>query len=443
MKVGIDYKNIWQISYPIILGGLANTLLNLTDTAFVSRLGETELASMALTTIYYFVVVMIAISIGVGIQILMARRAGEGDRNEIGKIFDHGFLILSVLGLVFTIVLYFTTSTLFKNIVSSPDILEASMKYITTRSFGLFFAFTTIAFRSFFISIGNTKIITVSALLMLGLNFILNYMLIFGNFGAPEMGIQGAALASVISEATALVLLVAYSLKKHEFKEFRLFRFDTFSGSRFRAIMNLSSPIVLQNLISMGAWFLFFVVIEHMGQRELAVSNIIRATYMIMMTPVWGYAAATNSMVSNLIGQGRQNEVGKLVKRIIKLALGTSSAIFLLMMISPSFILGISTSDNGIIAESMGCYYIISGSMFLFSISVILLSTVSGTGSTTAAMVIEVTNIFIYLAYVYICAIILKSSIEWVWFSEAFYWTMMGIFSYLYLRSGKWKDIKI
>ncbi len=443
MKVGIDYKNIWEISYPIILGGLANTLLNLTDTAFVSRLGETELASMALTTIYYFVVVMIAISIGVGIQILMSRRAGEGDRNEIGKIFDHGFLILSISGIVFTLIMHFTTSTLFKNILSSQDVLEASMQYISTRSFGLFFAFTTIAFRSFFISIGNTKIITFSAVLMLCLNFVLDYMLIFGNFGAPEMGIQGAALASVISEATALCFLVGYTLKKHEIKEFRLFRFDNVSVSRFRAIMNLSSPIVLQNLISMGAWFLFFVVIEHMGERELAISNIIRATYMIMMTPVWGYAAATNSMVSNLIGQGRQNEVGKLVKRIIKLALGTSSIIFLLMVINPSAILGISTSDSVIISESLGCYYIISGAMFLFSISVILLSTVSGTGSTKAAMIIEVTNILIYLAYVYICAIVLKSPIEWVWFSEAFYWTLMGLFSYLYLRTGKWKVVKI
>ena len=443
MKVGIDYKNIWEISYPIILGGLANTLLNLTDTAFVSRLGETELASMALTTIYYFVVVMIAISIGVGIQILMSRRAGEGDRNEIGKIFDQGFLILSVSGLVFTLVMHFTTYSLFKNILSSQDVLEASMEYISTRSFGLFFAFTTIAFRSFFISIGNTKIITFSAVLMLCLNFVLDYMLIFGNFGAPEMGIQGAALASVISEATALCFLVGYSLKKHEIKGFRLFRFDNVSASRFRAIMNLSSPIVLQNLISMGAWFLFFVVIEHMGERELAISNIIRATYMIMMTPVWGYAAATNSMVSNLIGQGRQNEVGKLVKRIIKLALGTSSIIFLLMVINPSAILGISTSDSVIISESLGCYYIISGAMFLFSISVILLSTVSGTGSTKAAMIIEVTNILIYLAYVYICAIVLKSPIEWVWFSEAFYWTLMGLFSYLYLRTGKWKVVKI
>ncbi|MFM7768387.1 MAG: MATE family efflux transporter, partial [Bacteroidota bacterium] len=106
MKVGINYKNIWEISYPIILGGLANTLLNLTDTAFVSRLGETELASMALTTIYYFVIVMIAISIGVGIQILMSRRAGEGDRDEISKIFDHGFLILSISGFVFTMVMH-------------------------------------------------------------------------------------------------------------------------------------------------------------------------------------------------------------------------------------------------------------------------------------------------------------------------------------------------
>jgi len=267
--------------------------------------------------------------------------------------------------------------------------------------------------------------------------------MIFGKMGFPEMGIQGAALASVISEFFSLFFLVAYTAMERDIKEFGLFRFVGLGITRVRSILHLSSPVVLQNLVSMGAWFLFFVVIEHMGERELAISNIIRATYMIMMTPVWGYAAATNSMVSNLIGQGRQEEVGKLVKRIIKLALITSGAIFLLMMISPKSILGISTSDAQLISDAMGCYYIIAGSMFLFSVSVILLSTVSGAGSTTAAMVIEVSNIFIYLAYVYLCAIILKSSIEWVWFSEAFYWVMMGLFSWLYLRTGKWKGVKI
>jgi len=443
MKVGIDYKNIWEISYPIILGGLANTLLNLTDTAFVGRLGETELASMALTTIYYFVVVMIAISIGTGIQILMSRRAGEGDRNEIGKIFDHGFLILSISGLAFTLIMHFTAHDLFASILKSSDVVEASMQYMSARSYGVFFAFTTVALRSFFIAIGQTKIITTAAVLMLVLNGFLDYVLIFGKLGAPEMGIRGAAMASVISEAVAMCFLIAYCIRNHGFKEFKLFRFESINPTRIRAIFHLSSPVILQNLVSMGAWFLFFVVIEHMGERQLAISNIIRATYMIMMTPVWGYAAATNSMVSNLIGQGRENEVGKLVKRIIKLALITSGAIFALMMISPSAILGISTSDKSIIQDAMGCYYIIAGSMFLFSISVILLSTVSGTGSTKAAMLIELTNIFIYLAYVYVFAIIINSSIEQVWLSEPIYWTMMGLFSWLYIRTGRWKEVRL
>ncbi len=78
----------------------------------------------------------------------------------------------------------------------------------------------------------------------------------------------------------------------------------------------------------MSAWFLFFVFIERMGEHELAISNIIRATYMILMTPIWGYASATNSMVSNLIGQGREDEVKGLVKKIIKMSVVTTMVLF-------------------------------------------------------------------------------------------------------------------
>ena len=243
MKVGIDYKNIWDISYPIILGGLANTLLNLTDTAFVGRLGETELASMALTTIYYYVVVMIAISIGTGIQILMSRRAGEGDRNEIGKIFDHGFLILSISGLAFTLIMHFTAHDLFASILKSSDVVEASMQYMSARSYGVFFAFTTVALRSFFIAIGQTKIITTAAVLMLVLNGFLDYVLIFGKLGAPEMGIRGAAMASVISEAVAMFFLIAYCIRNHGFKEFKLFRFESINPNHISHVCRPATSI--------------------------------------------------------------------------------------------------------------------------------------------------------------------------------------------------------
>ena len=193
----------------------------------------------------------------------------------------------------------------------------------------------------------------------------------------------------------------------------------------------------------MGAWFLFFVFIERMGEHELAISNIIRATYMILMTPIWGFASATNSMVSNLIGQNKIHEVKLLVRKIVNLSLLTTTCIFIVSFISPQWLLRITTSDTTLIDDSMGCYYIIIGAMFLFSVSVILLSAVSGSGNTKAAMVIEFFNIAIYMIYVYLCAVVYKSSIETVWFSEIIYWVMMGILSALYLTTRKWQHQKI
>jgi len=105
--------------------------------------------------------------------------------------------------------------------------------------------------------------------------------------------------------------------------------------------------------------------------------------------------------------------------------------------------LRITTSDPVLISDSMGCYFIIIGAMFLFSVSVILLSAVSGSGNTKAAMVIEFFNIAIYMIYVYLCAVVYTSSIEVVWFSEIIYWVMMGLFSAYYLTTRKWQHQKI
>ena len=99
-------------------------------------------------------------------------------------------------------------------------------------------------------------------------------------------------------------------------------------------IFELSSPIIVQNLLSMGAWFLFFVFIEKIGSHELAISNIVRGAYMISMTPFWGFSVAANSMVSNVIGQGKKEEVLGLVQKIIKLTLVVS----LLMIVVLSLI---------------------------------------------------------------------------------------------------------
>ncbi|MBL0342451.1 MAG: MATE family efflux transporter [Bacteroidetes bacterium] len=443
MKVNSSYKDIWSISYPIILGSLATTVLNITNTAFLARVGEVELGAMAIAGVFYFVLVMIGIALGTGAQILISRRAGEGDTNEIGKLFDHTFLLLSGVAIIMFLFSVLIAPDFFSLLLKSPNVLKACNDYIGIRSYGILITLVSITFRSFFIGISHTRIITYSAIIMMVANVILDYLLIFGKYGFPEMGIKGAAWASVIAEFIAFAYLFLYSLVKHEFHHFRLFRFTELTHSRFSSIFHLSSPVILQNTLSMGAWFLFFVFIERMGEHELAISNIIRATYMILMTPIWGYASATNSMVSNLIGQGKIEEVKQLVKRIINLSLITSGLLFAITFISPQWLLRITTSDQVLIADSMGTYYIIIGAMLLFSVSVILLSAVSGSGNTKSAMVIEFFNILVYMIYVYFCAIVINASIEVVWFSEIIYWVLMGVFSAMYLKFSKWKPVEI
>jgi Na+-driven multidrug efflux pump len=161
------------------------------------------------------------------------------------------------------------------------------------------------------------------------------------------------------------------------------------------------------------------------------------------MTPIWGFSQAANSMVSNVIGQGKKDEVLSLVGKIVRMSfvIGTISTILVLLF--PDFIFQLSTSDKAIIESAKGSFYVISFANIIFSMSMVLLSSVSGTGNTKAAMVIEIINIVVYLLYVFIFTIVLPSRVEIVWGCEILYWAMMALFSFLYLKSGKWKNYKL
>src|SRR5688572_7564159 len=188
MQIQATYRNIWEISYPIILGSLATTVLNLTDTAFIARVGETELGAMAIATVFYFVIVMLGIALGTGSQILIARRAGEGNHTEIGKLFDHSILLLLLLAVIMFIFSKYLSPAFFDLILQSEPVTKACNDFMGIRSYGLIFTLAAISFRSFYIGIGQTRVITYSAVIMMVLNVILAYLLIFGNYGFPQMG---------------------------------------------------------------------------------------------------------------------------------------------------------------------------------------------------------------------------------------------------------------
>jgi putative MATE family efflux protein len=442
LKVETTYKQILKIALPITLGGVAQTILNITDTAFLARVGEIELGAAAIGGVFYFVLVMLGYAISTGAQILISRRAGEGNHTAIGILFDHTLILLIAFGLL-QFALMQLTPTFINLIIADKDIAAASNDYIFYRSFALVFSFMGFAARAFFVSISQTRIITYQALLCCVLNVVLDYILIFGKCGFEPMGIAGAAIATAISEIVSALYILCWAKLHRAFRQYNLFGFKHFNRITAFKIFEISLPVMIQHFLSMAAWFVFFVLMEKMGRHPLAISNIIRSCYMVMMTPVWGFAAASNSMVSNLIGQGLKHEVMPVIFRICKLSAGFILLFTIGLSFFPNLLLKLTTNDTQLIADSMQSFYIALAATVIFSVSMNLLSAISGTGDTRSALIIEISNITLYILYIFCFTILIKSTVEIVWLSEIIYWVSMGVWSYWYLRRGKWQQLVV
>ncbi len=196
---------------------------------------------------------------------------------------------------------------------------------------------------------------------------------------------------------------------------------------------------MIQMFASVTSWFIFFLIVEKMGQRELAISNITRNVYMVLMVPLIGFGSATNTLVSNLIGQGKINEVIPLLKRIIVLSFSFSFIVVFINALNPFMTISCFTNIREVAEQSVSVVYVISGSLLLFSAAYMLLSGVSGTGNTLITLGIEILTILFYLIATYFIAVKWKLSLELVWSVEYVYFALMGSLSFLYLKYGGWR----
>lgn len=443
MRTKVSYSEIWQIAYPIILGSVAQNILNITDTAFLGRVGEVELGAGAIGGIFYYVMTMLAWGFGIGIQIMIARRNGEGRFTEIGRTLEHSVYFLLPLALLLFAVMQLFSSQILGMIIRSRAVYAATDEFINLRSYGLLFANITVIYRAFYVGIGWTRIITWATLLTAISNIILDYLLIFGKFGFPEMGIGGAALASTIAEGLGVAYLAFHTIVKADRRKYALYHFSAFDAGLFLKSIRVSIPIMLQNFISLSAWFIFFLFVEKIGEQALAVSNIIRSFYVFLMIPIWGFSAATNTVVSNLMGQERGEEIISLTHKIARLSFVMVLGFVIFGYVFPEFSLRIYTNDDALIRASLPVLYVVNIAALLLSVAFIYFSAISGTGKTQVSFAIEIFVLAIYLAMTYLIAGVLKSDIAVVWTVEYIYSILLGMISFLYLARGQWKSARI
>jgi Na+-driven multidrug efflux pump len=274
-------------------------------------------------------------------------------------------------------------------------------------------------------------------------NILLDYGLIFGHFGLPQLGFNGAAWASVISEIAGMVVvlgIIFHTRLNHRFALFHRWKFDKpIAGLIFKQ----SSPLVAQWLISIFAWLLFYIFIEHLGERPLAISNTMRTIFGLFGIFIWAFASTTNSMVSNIIGQGKKELVELLIKKIMWLSIGFTFLLCGLINLFPNLFFSVYGRDSSFVSDAIPVVRIVTTGMMVMSFATIWLNAVTGTGNTKVNLAIEIIVILLYTAYIYLVLKVLHLGLLWAWASEILYWGSLFALSFLYIRSGKWKKREI
>ena len=438
-----SYRNIWKVAYPILISLVMEQMIGMTDTAFLGRVGEVELGASAIAIVYYMVLFMAGFGFSIGAQIIIGRRNGEGNFRDTGKVFWNGLYFLLGIGTLLIIASELLSPLLMRFMVSSEAVYDAALDYVRWRLPGMMFAFCTVMYRAFYVGTTQTKTLTANSVVMVLSNIIFNWILIFGHCGFPALGITGAAIGSSLAELVSLIFFVLYTRIKCDRVKYALERPAPFDWKEIRSMLPICSWTMIQHIVSIFTWLIFFLYIEHLGERPLAISNIVRGVSGLLWMILAAFSSTCSTLVSNIIGAGREDKVMSLIKRILKLSYAIVLGCALLFCLFPKAVIGIYTDIPDLIPATIPSMIVMCSS-YVFTVgAMIFFQGVSGTGSTKAAFRLELTALVIYAIYCTITAGILKLDVAICWSAEHVYALTLMIICYAYLRSNRWKNRKI
>lgn len=427
-----SYKTIFLINFPVMMSVLVEQLINITDAIFLGRVGEVELGASAIAGIYYLALYMLGFGFSLGLQVVIARRNGEGHYAETGKTFYQGLWFLMAMAVLWLILSAILSPHLLRYLVSSEEIYLAVMDYLHWRSYGLLFIFPSLAFRAFYVGITQTKSLTANAVAMVATNIVLNWVLIFGNMGMPALGISGAAMASSLSEGVSLLMFIVYTACKLDKKKYGFS--VTFNPGILVQVIKISVWSMIHSFLGVAPWLLFFISIEHLGKSQLATANILRSISSVFFVLVNSLASTTASLVSNLVGSGRSGEIGRLIKRIICLGYALGVPLIVLALIFHKTVIGIYTSEANILSMAFVPYVVMLLNYVFALPSYVMLNVVTGLGATRRAFVFQLITVAVYLLYLRLLNTLPGVPLAVYWSVEYVYVISLLIMSWIFIK---------
>jgi len=439
LQVDTTYRQIIKLALPISFAMLIPQFNFITTNIFLGHYNQESLAIAGITGVYYLIFAMIGFGLNNGLQALIARRAGENRPEEIGKIFSQGIYIALSIAAISILLTWFLAPPILRQVIRSAEMAEKAINFLKIRIWGLIFLYIYQMRNALLVGTNQSKYLVFGTLAEAITNIIFDYGFIFGHLGFPEIGLNGAALASIIAEFMGMFVIFLVIWRKGISKRFALFSHFGWNAPIVKQILSISTPLIFQLAVSLISWEFFYILVEHHGQEALAISNIMRNIFGIVGCISWSFAATTAAMVSNVIGQGKPEKVQPLILKIISITSTASIIICIFLNLFPKTLLSVFGQDESFNEHSIPVIRVVTFAMVLMSFGTVWVNAVTGTGNSRVTFLIELVTITLYSIYIWLVLEKFFLPITYGWMSEWLYWISLFTFSWLYIRSGKWK----
>ncbi len=443
MQLKASYRDILRIATPLVLANLVAGVGQIIDTAFVNRIGESELNGTVMGSMVWMFFSFILLGFSTYVQRLISKNIGGKKYNKVGPLADNFMALgLGLLGIILLLFYYIRNNGL-QWMLKDDQIVHYAQVYLDVVIWGVPFFILITFFSAFFSALGKTYVITCSITVFILVNLVLDYALIFGNFGFPAYGVFGAALATLIAFVCNFLTYLYFVFRHRLTGRFNLFRFNRINRRIITHIAVKSFPLVLQNLSNVLVSWIFFVMIEKMGSSELRISFIVRSLYIFICIPFLGLGKAVNTIISNIIGQGDSGSLKTAILRSHYIGIAISVFLGFIIWAFPELLLGVYTNNPSEIRDALPILNVIVIATFLFSASMINTNIMIGMGDTRAVFLVGALSMICYLAFAYATIFLWEKEITTVWLSEWVNWGMFVFLSTVYFLFARTKQLKL
>ena len=442
LKVQVTNKQIISIALPITFAILVPQINMLTNSIFLGHLNMEALGNAGVTGVFYLIFAVAGHGLNNGIQSVFSRYAGSDNTTAFKTILAQGIRISLQYAFIGILITWFIAPIILQQ-VADPKAFPQEMSFLKIRILGLPFLYLFQMGNAFLVASLNSKYMIAGFVAETAVNIILDYLLIFGHFGFPELGFNGAAIASVIAEILGFLVVLLVLYKTGLKKEYNLLQNLRYDKAISKEVVKIATPLIVQYVISVTTWLTFFFLIESRhDETAKAISNTMRNIFGLAGVFVWAFSATCNAMVSNLMGQKREDKVTEAITRIMILSMLLCGVTTLIINIFPNAFFGLFGQGNLFVQEAIPVLRMVTAGLLIMSVGNIWLNGVTGTGKTKVNLAIEIIAISIYLIYTWIVMKVHYTTLAMAWSNELVYWTSILIMAFWYIKSGKWKSKK-